>query len=318
MRVCVSIDLDNYQDYRSLVDPDGDETGHSFYADAVPRYLDLLDRHGLRGTFFAIGRDLAVPEHRRSVRAIAERGHEVGNHSYSHPYNFRALTRAEKEREIDQCDSALADVLGERPVGFRTPSCEVDCETLGILAERGYLYDSSVFPSPVMWAFMVYGRLFIRHDGYQLGELLAPLAPSTPYLPSATRLHRRRRLGAGSAPSVLEIPFSVVSPLRIPFYSTLLRRLGCGFFSWMLRRYGARKGELHSLFHLIELADLGESSLSRALERTPALAVPLDARVRFLAHCFEELGRAGEPSTLRELAEFHLGGAGGATSRRAS
>ncbi len=306
MRVCVSIDLDNYQDYRSLVDPDGEESAHSFYGDAVPRYLDLLDQHELRGTFFVIGRDTAVPEHRRWIRAIADRGHEVGNHSYSHPYNFRALSRGEKELEIDQGDAALADVLGERTVGFRTPSCEVDCETLTILAERGYLYDSSVFPSPFMWAFMLYGRLFVRHDSYQLGEFLAPLAPATPYVPSAKRLHHRRGSDTEAAPTVLEIPFSVVSPLRIPFYSTLLRRLGCGFFSRILRWYGDQQTELHSLFHMIELAALDDTSLGRALERTPALAVPLERRVLFVDHCFGELGAVGEPSTLRELAKSYL------------
>ena len=57
---------------------------------------------------------------------------------------------------------------------------------------------------------------------------------------------------ANEAATVLEIPISVSSPLRIPFYSTLLRRLGPGFFSWILRRYGRYRRELHGLFHLID------------------------------------------------------------------
>jgi hypothetical protein len=308
VRVCISVDLDNYQDYRSLLDPDGEEHAHSFYPDAVPRFLDLLDRHGLRATFFVIGRDTAVAEHRRWIRSISERGHEVGNHSFSHPYNFRALSRQEKRDEIERGDAAIADVIGERPVGFRAPSCEIDCETLAILGERGYLYDSSVFPTPVMWAFMVYGKLFIRHGSYQLGEATAALAPSTPYLPSPRRLHRRRGQAESGAPAVLEIPFSVSTPLRIPFYSTLLRRLGPGFFSWLLRRYGGRRRELHALFHLIELAEFDDTPLGRAYERAPALAVSLASRQRFLDHCFAQMAGAGEPATLRELALAHLEG----------
>jgi len=306
VRTCVSIDLDNYQDYRSLVDPDGEESAHSFYTDAVPRFLDLLDRHELRGTFFVIDRDAAVAENRRWIRTIADRGHEVGNHSYDHPYNFRALSRGEKEAQIDQGDAAVADVLGERPVGFRTPSCDVDCETLQILAQRGYLYDSSVFPTPVMWAFMVYGRLFIRHGSYQLGPLLAALAPPTAYHPSPTRLHRRRRPEEDGPPGVLEIPCSVVPLLRIPFYSTLLRRLGRGFFSWMVRRYASRGADLTSLFHLIELADFAETPLGGAFDRTPALAVPFETRERFLDHCFRELRGTGQPATLREIASAYV------------
>jgi len=192
VKVCVTIDMDDYRDYQSLVDVDGEATEASFYADAVPRFLDLLDAAGVRATFFLIGRDGAVPAHRPIVREIAARGHEVGNHSWSHPYNFRALPRARKVAEIEQGDAAIADVLGARPVGFRTPSCDVDWETIECLAERGYLYDSSVFPSPIMWAFMVYGKLFVKRPDYQLGQPLAVFAPGRPYLPRPGAIHRAR------------------------------------------------------------------------------------------------------------------------------
>jgi hypothetical protein len=305
MKVCVTIDMDDYRDYRTLVDRGGDASDVSFYGDAVPRFLDILDAAGVRATFFLIGRHGAVPGHARVVREIAARGHEVANHSWSHPYNFRALSRAEKIAEIERGDATIADLLGERPVGFRTPSCDVDWETLELLAERGYLYDSSVFPTPVMWAFMVYGKLFVRRRDYQLGAVHAVFAPRVPYVPRAGTVHRRADPRGTNGRRIVEIPVSVVLPaVRIPFYSTMLRLLGTRGFDGLV---GAHRGPLlHCLFHLIEVADLHATSLGRALERTPGLGLPLARRTRFVNAAVARLARAGEAVTMRELARAWL------------
>lgn len=306
MKVCISIDLDNYQDYQSLVDTELDEDAPTFYSDAVPRFLDVFDRCGIRATFFMIGRDAARAENRAGIREIVARGHEVGNHSYTHPYNFRQLSRRQKEREIDQGGDAIADILGEQPVGWRTPSCEIDEEILDILAERDYLYDSSVFPTPLMWAFMVYGRLFVRRDEYQLGHPIVAFAPNLPYWPRMDALHRRRPDADRNRPRILELPFSTLSWARIPFYSTLLRRLGPRFFSFMMNRYGRGQIILHALFHLIEFADFEGTALEVAIARTPALAVPFEGRRRFLTHAMESLSAAGEAVTLCEFAQWYI------------
>ncbi len=302
MKVCITIDMDNYREYRSLVDPSGDGAGPSFYLDAIPRFLDLLDRHDARATFFMIGQDGERAEHRALVREIAARGHEVANHSFTHPYDFRRLSRAQKQSEIVRTEATIADIVGAPPVGFRTPSCDVDGETLELLQERGYLYDSSIFPTPVMWAFMAYGKLFVRRADYQLGHLTSVFAPPRPYVPRFDRLHRAWRLHDVQGPRLLEIPVSVTPVLRLPFYSTLLRRLGPRIFSLLLRAYGRRRPVLHMLFHLIDLADLGGTSLGRALARTPGLTVPFTTREHFVSHAIGALRSVGEPVTLRELA----------------
>jgi peptidoglycan/xylan/chitin deacetylase (PgdA/CDA1 family) len=315
MNACITIDLDNYQDYASLTGTRIAEGSHSFFDDAIPRFLDLLERAGVRATFFLVGRDAAVGSNRRWVRAIAESGHEIGNHSYTHPYNFRALAKAEREREIAQGEDAIADVVGERPVGFRTPSCDVDLDLLRMLEQRGYLYDSSVFPSPIMWVFMLYGKLFLRSTSYQLGEPLSALAPRTPYEPCPDRLRSRRRDGDTRSPRILEIPFSVLPFVRIPFYSTLLRRFGPTAFDWLKRAYGRRDSILHVVFHMIELADFEGTPLARDYRRTPGLTVPLERRQDFVRRSLESLAKSCEAVTLREFAEAYNGrrAAGGAS-----
>lgn len=309
MKICVTIDMDNYGEYRSLVDSTGAEAEASFYRDAAPRFLDLLDEHGVRATFFVIGRDAARPEHRKILAEMAARGHEIGNHSYTHPYNFRELTAAEKKAEIVQAEAAIADVVGERPVGFRTPSCDVDLETLTLLSERGYLYDSSIFPSPFMWAFMLYGKLIVHRSDYQLGHPLSVFAPGLPYVPSADRLHRPSA-SAGDGPEIVEIPISVVPGLRVPFYSTLLRLLGPRVFDLCVRTYGRRRSVLHMLFHLIELADLSETSLGRAMHKAPGLGVSEGQRQRFVSHSVGALARLGAGVPMREVAHEVLAARG--------
>jgi len=306
MKVCITIDLDDYRDYHSLVAAPIDGSAPSFYPDAIPRWLDLFDRFGVRATFFMIGRDAASSEIRRVVREMVARGHEIGNHTYTHPYNLRSFSREQKVAEVEQGEAAIADVIGERPVGFRTPSCDVDSELLEILSERNYLYDSSVFPTPIMWAFMIYGRFFMKNESYQLGQLTTPFSPILPYRPSSKALHRRAAPDDTAAPDLLEIPFSCIPGVRIPFYSTLLRRLGHRFFSGMMRTYGTRKELLHALFHQIEFADFENTDLGAAFENIPGLAVPFVARERFLTHAVESLSSAGACVTLRDFATDHL------------
>ena len=123
MKACLSIDLDDYGDYARLLGlHPGPTAQQTLYDDGLPRLLDVLDRHALRATFFAIGRDAAPSRHGARLRELMARGHEVANHSYDHPYDFRRLARAEKRREILDADKAIADATGRPSVTIRSES----------------------------------------------------------------------------------------------------------------------------------------------------------------------------------------------------
>lgn len=110
------------------------------------RVLDVLDAQGARGTFFVLG--WIAERHPNLVRRIAARGHEIGSHGSDHelvtrqdPETFRADVR--RARQI------LQDLSGQAVLGYRAPSYTIVSKTLWalpILAEEGYLYDSSIFP----------------------------------------------------------------------------------------------------------------------------------------------------------------------------
>ncbi len=107
----------------------------------VPRLLRLLRQHGIKATFFVPG--FTAHRYPDTVRAIADEGHEIAHHGYLH----EPLGEADETAEIDYLErgiAALEDVTGIRPVGYRAPMWELNYRSPGLLAERGFLYDSSL------------------------------------------------------------------------------------------------------------------------------------------------------------------------------
>lgn len=84
-------------------------------SESTPFLLDLLDRFGAKATFFQIGQQAGrLPS---IAREVSRRGHEVGNHTYSHPMAlFPGL-----EAQIARCQSTLSAIHGQAPRLFRAP-----------------------------------------------------------------------------------------------------------------------------------------------------------------------------------------------------
>jgi peptidoglycan/xylan/chitin deacetylase (PgdA/CDA1 family) len=84
----------------------------------TPRLLDMLKERGLKATFFVVGKN--VEEYPGIVTRMASEGHEVANHSWSHP----ALTKLGIEsfrKQIENTNQAIANATGKRPVLMRPP-----------------------------------------------------------------------------------------------------------------------------------------------------------------------------------------------------
>jgi peptidoglycan/xylan/chitin deacetylase (PgdA/CDA1 family) len=83
--------------------------------------LDLLAGSGARATFFVCG--AAIGGREATLRRCIAEGHEVANHTHTHP-ELRQLDRAAVFAELDSASAAIESVIGTRPVHFRPPYFE--------------------------------------------------------------------------------------------------------------------------------------------------------------------------------------------------
>ncbi|MEU9332922.1 polysaccharide deacetylase [Streptomyces sp. NPDC048290] len=120
----------------------------------VERLLGVLGRHNVRATFCVPGwTALRYPD---VVRSIAAAGHEIAHHGYLHepPTGVDAAAEADA---LDRGLDALEAVTGVRPVGYRAPMWELSYRTPDLLADRGFLYDSSLMDADVPYELAVSG-----------------------------------------------------------------------------------------------------------------------------------------------------------------
>lgn len=107
----------------------------------IPRILELLERHQITSTFFVPGH--TADRYPQAIRSIVAAGHEIAHHGYLHEQPT-ALTLEQEVEAIDKGLEALAEVAGVTPVGYRAPMWDLSWRTPGLLAERNFLYDSSL------------------------------------------------------------------------------------------------------------------------------------------------------------------------------
>ena len=96
--------------------------------------LDILDRYEVKSTFFLVGQ--WVDKYTEDVKEIAARGHDVGNHSATHPH-MAQLSAGDQQQEIEDCNKAVEALTGSCPTLFRAPYGEYDNKLVSGLKERG-------------------------------------------------------------------------------------------------------------------------------------------------------------------------------------
>lgn len=114
------------------------------------RLLDLLDRVGIRATFFVLG--YIAERHPQLVERIARAGHEIGTHGHMHERVYE-LTPASFEEDLDRSIAALTASGASTVLGFRAPEWSINDNSLWaltVLARKGFRYDSSMAPMRIV------------------------------------------------------------------------------------------------------------------------------------------------------------------------
>ena len=120
-----------------------DDISRGMFAGEVgsPRLLNLFKKYNLRTTWFMPGHSAETfPD---QMKAVADAGHEIGVHGYSHE-NPIAMTREQEEAILDKCLDVLTKLSGKRPTGYVAPWWEFSPVTNELLLERGIKYDHSL------------------------------------------------------------------------------------------------------------------------------------------------------------------------------
>jgi peptidoglycan/xylan/chitin deacetylase (PgdA/CDA1 family) len=297
----LSLDLDNLWAYQMTHGDVGWDEYRTFLPVLVPRALELLGELGLRITFFVVGQDAALERNHEAIAALAAAGHEIGNHSFRHQPWLHRYDRAELEDELARAESAIADVTGQRPVGFRGPGYSLSADVLRVLVARGYRYDCSTLPTVIGPLARAYyfrsARLTAeqrRERSHLFGSAREGLRPVRPYRWDV------------DGERMLEIPVTTLPAVRVPFHLSYVLTLA-GVLPAAARLYfanGLRACRLARvapsiLLHPLDLLgadDVHELGFFPGMTQTGA------AKREVVRACLDELARHHRVVTMAEHA----------------
>jgi peptidoglycan-N-acetylglucosamine deacetylase len=297
----LSLDLDNLWAYQMT---HGDEEWHrheSYLDVVVPLLLEEVDRLGLTITVFVVGQDAAIRANGPALKAIADAGHEIGNHSFRHESWLHRYSDDELAAELANAEQAIEAATGRHPVGFRGPGYSLSPAVLRLLVERGYEYDCSTLPTfigPLARRYYFRSTSFDAAQRaerrYLFGTWREGLRPLQPYW---WQVGRDR---------LLEIPVTVMPLARLPFHISYVLyvagrspSLAQRYFAAGLRACQATGVEPSMLVHPLDL--LGADDVQQ-LGFFPGMAMPGSVKRAVLRGCLERLAASFRVVPMREHA----------------
>ncbi|MBP1906006.1 peptidoglycan/xylan/chitin deacetylase (PgdA/CDA1 family) [Paenibacillus turicensis] len=141
--------------------------------------LDIFRAVGGKATFFMLGQQMDASEDAEQVaREAHAAGHEIGNHTYTHP-NLATVSLEEAQAEIEKMEQRIVQITGKKPAVFRPPYFGINDEVQQFVGNRGYYTIGAVNNEAQDWEqpgvdFIIdqtkkklrKGSILIFHDGY--------------------------------------------------------------------------------------------------------------------------------------------------------
>lgn len=290
----ISLDLDNLWSYLKTQGAAGWESYPSYLELVVPRILEVLKRCDQRITFFIVGKDAADAASQPLLKQIAEAGHEIANHSLKHEPWLHLYSREQLHAEIGDAEQAIVSATGQTPRGFRGPGFSTSPLVREVLAERGYTYDASLFPS----ALGPVARLF-----FLLNSNLSP----------EEKIRRKGLYGKFSdafgtldpfqwESGLVELPVTTMPLLRLPVHTTYLMflaqksetlaRLYWGLAVWLCR---IRKIAPSLLLHPTDFLDVQDVP---QMDFFPGMKMPAQRKIALVEHTLRTLQAHWQTGTM--------------------
>jgi len=246
-----------------------------FYETSWTRALQCFEKHNVKATFFVVGDELERSEVIRKVIFKAHQaGHEIENHTYSHPFGLATLSDDKIIYEIKKCSEIIEQVTGRRPIGFRSPGYSINSKIINLLQDNGLKYDSSGFWSimnPILKS--SHKLLFkngLKNEGF--GYVTRKLGQK-PYAPDPNNwLHT-----SNNNRKFWELPLPRTKILGLPFYNNFNLWTPSVIANLISKRIS--KPYIVYLFHIIEFMDLNDN-LPLELNVHPNFKTPLTKKLR--------------------------------------
>ncbi|HEU4530368.1 MAG TPA: polysaccharide deacetylase family protein [Steroidobacteraceae bacterium] len=298
----LSLDLDNQWSYMKT---HGDPAWREFpsYLDvAVPRILEFLRARDLKISFFIVGQDAALERNREPLRALAEAGHEIGNHSFNHEPWLHLYSEEQLDAELAKAEQHIEAATGVKPVGFRGPGFSLSNTTLRVLARRGYLYDATVFPNllnPLARAYFFATSNLSKEEKEQRKALFGTWADALkPLKPYRWDLEGRQ---------LLEIPVTTLPLFKVPIHlsyilylSKFSRPIARLYFRFALAMCALTRTQPSILLHPLDF--LGKEDC-KELAFFPGMDLPRERKLALVAEALDLMASKYELLTMRGHAE---------------
>lgn len=294
----ISLDLDNLWSYLKTQGSPGWESFPGYLDLVVPRILDVLDRCDQRITFFIVGKDATIESNRAALQKIAAAGHEIANHSFLHEPWLHLYSREQLHEEIGGAENAIAAVTGKTTRGFRGPGFSTSPLVRDVLAERGYDYDASIFPSvigPVARMFFLLNSKLSAGEKEQRKGLYGKFSDAF----GALRPFAWEN-------GLIEVPVTTMPLFRLPVHTTYLMFLAQKseflarlYWNTAITLCRVRKVAPSLLLHptdFLDEQDVPEMSFF------PGMKLPAAKKTALVEHTIRSLQRHWRPGTMADHA----------------
>jgi len=218
----ISLDLDNQWSYMKIHGDEGWDKYPSYFDIFVPHVLNVLDELNLKITFFIVGKDTESEDNRKYLRMIADRGHDIGNHSYHHESWLQTYSYEKIEKEIREAEEAILNATGHRPTGFRGPGFSWSKDLLKVLQSRGYKFDASTLPTylgPLARMYYFKKSDLSKEEKKARKELFGKFS-------EGFRKLKPYKWDLGNRKTITEIPVTTMPVFKLPFHLSYLIYLG--------------------------------------------------------------------------------------------
>jgi peptidoglycan/xylan/chitin deacetylase (PgdA/CDA1 family) len=246
------------------------------YTHALPRLAEVFGRHGVRATFFVVGRD--APQHAEVLRELEDAGHEIASHSLDHPMPFVRVAMSKLKHQLAESRRVLGQYLKNPPIGLRAPNWDVSPRAHAPLVDSGYRYDASGFPSP----FQVPVRLLLTAKSTNPRKTFR-------MRPWPWTFERQPYIWRNAGKDLVEFPISVSPVIRFPIYHTSRYLLSDRIFKSHLDGFARRNEMFFYTLHAVDALGLSEDCVNPKLARHPGLEHTLAYKLDLLSRSVGEI-----------------------------